>query len=328
MTRLIEASPHAIAEAASHIRKGDLVAIPTETVYGLAADARNGKAVARIFAAKGRPRFNPLIIHIENSTQAENFALFDDRARQLAEHFWPGPLTLILPRRKDNEISELATAGLDTIAIRAPAHPVARDLIAQTGPLAAPSANRSGRVSATTPAHVFEELEGHLAMILAAGSTEIGLESTVLDLSGDNPVILRPGAVLATDIATLLDTDVLNEAKESNPEKPKSPGLLLKHYAPEATLRLNAVDLEPGEALLAFGNTRFMGIRGGGAAKDLPDGRLANLSENADLYEASANLFKMLRGLDRSGTKKIAVMTIPDEGLGLAINDRLRRAAS
>ena len=329
------ASDQTIEEAAAILRAGGLVAMPTETVYGLAGNALDGKAVARIFEAKGRPNFNPLIIHCASAEEAARYVVMDDRARALAQSFWPGPLSMILPRVADCAVSELAGAGLPTLAVRVPAHPVARKLIEMAGvPLAAPSANVSGEISPTTPAHVAQSLgealkKGWVDMILAAGACEIGLESTVLDLSSGAPVILRPGAVAAEDIEAVLGENVVYEleAKDSNKNRPKSPGQLLRHYAPSVPLRLNAVDVAPGEALVAFGSIKFMGVRGVGSAKDMPDGMIRNLSEKTDLHEAAANLFAMLKALDRPEHAGIAVMAVPNTGLGIAINDRLKRAA-
>ena len=329
MSVIKTANPESIKEAADIIRSGGLVGMPTETVYGLAADATNGRAVAKIFEAKGRPAFNPLISHFARSDDILSHVNLRDEAvfRALVEAFWPGPLTLVLPRASASNIAELVTAGLDTLAVRVPAHKVARDLIRAAGvPLAAPSANISGTISATTPVHVAEGLGKKVDMILAAGPCEVGLESTVLDLSGAVPVILRPGGVTAEQIEEVLG--VHPELAESNEVNPKSPGMLLKHYAPSIPLRLNAADLKPGEALLAFGSDKFMGIRGGGAAKDLPPESRMNLSEEGDLHEAAANLFAMLRALDKPHHAGIAVMAIPGKGLGVAINDRLRRAAA
>lgn len=327
MTKVISASIPAIEEAAEVLKRGGLVAMPTETVYGLAANAFDGAAVARVFEAKGRPEINPLIVHVSSIEQAMELAVFNSRAEDVAHAFWPGPLTLVLPRRKDSKIAELAMAGLDTIALRMPAHKMALGLIKSCGfPLVAPSANKSGTLSPTTPAHVADSLGKAVDMILAAGSCEIGVESTVLDLSGDVPVILRPGSILAEEISDIIDEKVGYDTAAK--AAPSSPGQLLKHYKPDTPLRLNAIDLEPGEALLAFGSDKFMGIKGGGAAKDLPEKMKRNLSAESDLNEAAANLFAMLKELDKAGAKCIAVMAIPDEGLGIAINDRLRRAAS
>lgn len=327
MPRIVEASGDSIAEAARILAGGGLVAFPTETVYGLGADARNGEAVARIFSAKGRPSFNPLIIHVPDQNVAALYVRFDPRARAAARAFWPGPLTLILPRVEGCLISDLAGAGLSTLAVRVPAHPVAMALLSASGiPVAAPSANRSGALSPTAPVHVAQSLGDAVDLILAAGSCAVGLESTVLNLSGDKPAIVRPGAITASDLSPVLGCDVVYDS--GDPDRPSSPGQLLRHYAPSIPLRLGAVDVCPGEALLGFGSVRFMGLRGGaGAAADLPEDRRRNLSETGDLHEAAANLFAMLRVLDRPEHAGIAVMTVPDTGLGIAINDRLRRAA-
>lgn len=328
MPRLIEASQAAIAEASAMLAAGRLVALPTETVYGLGANALDGVAVAKIFAAKGRPQFNPLIVHVADREAAERYVVMNDTARRVAARFWPGPLTMILPRRADSGISELCSAGLPTLAIRVPAHPVAQALLAASGlPIAAPSANKSGTISPTTPVHVLQSLGDAVDLILAAGPCAVGLESTVLDVSGDVPVILRPGAVTAEDIGAVLGVAVGYDPG-AHGEEVKSPGQLLKHYAPSIPVRLNAVDVAPGEALLAFGSIKFMGMRGGGFARDLPDGALLNLSAQGDLYEAAANLFRMMRDLDRSPHRGIAVMNIPAHGIGIAINDRLHRAAA
>lgn len=328
---------HTIAEAAQILKNGGLVGMPTETVYGLAANALDGVAVAKIFEAKGRPSFNPLIIHVADAEAAEEIVEFNDHARSIAAAFWPGPITMILPRKpplisppqaggEEGGISELATAGLDTIAVRVPSHPVALELLRACGvPLAAPSANKSGSLSPTTPMHVAESLGDAVDLILAAGACKVGLESTVLDLSAEVPVVLRPGAITAEEMGEVLGIKV--GYAEGDVDAPKSPGLLLKHYAPDKPLRLRAIDLEPGEALLAFSSERFMGIKGGGAAKDLPESMRRNLSESGDLHEAAANLFAMLKELDNSEAKGIAAMAVPDIGLGIAINDRLKRAA-
>lgn len=314
-----------IREAAALLRGGHLVAFPTETVYGIGANAFDGRAVARIFEIKGRPSFNPVIVHVADTQAAEKLVEMDDRARAVAARFWPGPLTMILPRRDGCPVSELCSAGLPTLAVRAPAHAVAQKLLKECGfPLAAPSANKSGTVSATTPAYVAQSFGDEIDMVLASGACAIGLESTVLDLSGAEPAILRPGAATAEDLTPVLGSVDMDDGSH---EKPKSPGQLLRHYAPSVPLRLNAVDLMPGEALLAFGSEKFMGIRGGGAAKNLPDNSRRNLSETGDLNEAAANLFRMLHELDRPDHKSIAVMNIPERELGIAINDRLRRAA-
>jgi L-threonylcarbamoyladenylate synthase len=308
------ADSEAIARAAALLRGGRLVAFPTETVYGLGGDATNDHAVAAIFAAKGRPRFNPLIVHVPGLAEAEAFAVFDARARNLAAHFWPGPLSLVLPRRDGGGLSLLASAGLHTVAVRAPSHPVAQALLRATGrPVAAPSANRSGRISATEAAHVAAELGERVTLILDGGRCPVGLESTVLDLTGETPVLLRPGGVPLEALEALFGPI----AAAAGTGLPKSPGMLASHYAPLLPLRLDAVGARPGEALLAFGH-------------DPPPGfaEVLWLSRSGDLAEAAANLFAMLRRLDRAFFTGIAVMPIPEHGLGRAINDRLRRAAA
>lgn len=328
MSVIKASSPSVLREASDLLASGQLVVLPTETVYGLGANALDGAAVARIFEAKGRPSFNPVIVHVPDAEAAQEYVTMDARARAAAAAFWPGPLTMILPRRADCAISELCSAGLPTLAMRVPAHPVALALLKECGlPVAAPSANISGQISATTPQHVAEGLGDKVALILAAGPCAVGLESTVLDLSGETPVVLRPGAITAEQIGDALGIDVGYDFGDHG-DKVKSPGQLLKHYAPSIPVRLNAVDVAPGEALLAFGALRFMGIKGGGHAKDLPETALRNLSDTGDLHQAAANLFRMLRELDRPEHTGIAVMNIPDQGLGIAINDRLRRAAA
>jgi L-threonylcarbamoyladenylate synthase len=326
VTEILEATAENIQKAAQHLKSGGLVALPTETVYGLGADATNDRAVAGIFAAKGRPAFNPVIVHFKNKNDAAEAVEFNDKAELMASLFWPGPLTMILPRKKDTNISLLCSAGLPTLAVRCPAHPVAQQLITALGrPIAAPSANKSGNLSPTTPQHVLHSLGENAGLILAGGKTAVGLESTVVDMTGPIPLLLRPGAVTLEDLQQHIgEVKVQLEAVDGNPQ---SPGQLLKHYAPQTPLRLKAVDIKPGEALLAFGPVRFMGIQGGGSAKDLPRAALLNLSESGDLNEAAANLFAMLHQLDTGGFKAIAVMDIPETGLGMAINDRLRRAA-
>jgi L-threonylcarbamoyladenylate synthase len=309
--RIIFAAPEAIERAARLLRSGALVAFPTETVYGLGADATDAHAVAAVFAAKGRPHFNPLIIHVPDLAEAEALAEFDARARHVAAQFWPGPLSLVLPRRPSAGLSLLASAGLDTIAIRAPAHPVAQALLrAARLPIAAPSANRSGRVSPTEAAHVAAELD--VALILDDGRAPIGVESTVLDLSGEAPRLLRPGGVTLEKLRALLGPITIPAAGPL-----RSPGLLASHYAPALPLRLNASEARPGEALLAFGPHAPHGFA-----------EILWLSHSADLTEAAVNLFAMLRQLDRPVFSGIAVMPIPEYGLGHAINDRLSRASA
>jgi len=310
-------APETIARAAEIVRSGGLVAFPTETVYGLGADATSDKAVAAVFAAKARPRFNPLIIHFPDLAAAAAAAVFDARALTLARRFWPGPLTLVLPRRADCPVSLLACAGLETIAVRVPADDVAQALlVAAKRPLAAPSANPSGSVSPTTAAHVAEALGGKIALVLDGGPSRIGIESTVVDLSGQEARILRPGGVARADIEAVLGPLAPGPAGDS--AQPRSPGLALQHYAPSRPLRLDAESgpERPAEALLAFG-------------AHPPPGYAAvrNLSPAGDVVEAAANLFAMLRELDRPEYAQIAVMPVPESGLGEAINDRLRRAA-
>ena len=303
----------AIAEAARLLRGGGLVAFPTETVYGLGADATNGRAVARIFEAKGRPRFNPLIVHVASLAEARQYAMFSSAALRLAEAFWPGALTLVLPRAPDCQLSELVSAGLDTVALRVPAHPVAVRLLAASGvPVAAPSANASGRITATTAQHVAQSLGGKADLILDGGAATLGLESTVIGFDNDQPVLLRAGAISRSEIET-----VAGPLAAAEHGKVQSPGQLVSHYAPRAALRLDAMTVKPDEALLAFGPLTPPGARA-----------TLNLSVAGDLKEAAANLFAMLHTLDASGVKAIAVMPVPNTGLGEAINDRLQRAAA
>ena len=310
---LLPPTPEAIARAAALIREGRLVALPTETVYGLGGDATNDRAVAAVFEVKGRPHFNPLIVHVPGLAEAESIARFDARARRLAARFWPGPLSLVLRRHDGGRVSLLASAGLDTVAVRAPAHPVAQALLrAAERPVAAPSANRSGRVSPTTAAHVAAELGARVALILDGGACRVGLESTVLDLSDERPLLLRPGGISEEELSA-----VIGAIGPAAPGRHRSPGMLASHYAPSLPLRLDAREARPREALLAFG-------------PEAPDGFVETLclSRTGDLAESAANLFAMLRRLDRAEFAGIAVMPIPDKGLGRAINDRLRRAAA
>lgn len=311
-----KAEKGAIAAAAEHLRAGRLVAFPTETVYGLGADATQSRAVAEIFAAKGRPTFNPLIVHVLDVAAAERHVIFTPLARQLAGAFWPGPLTLVLDKREGSPLSDLVTGGLSSVAVRSPDHPVARALLEATGrPLAAPSANRSGHVSPTKAEHVAADLGDKVAMVLDAGATAHGLESTIVDARGDHPVLLRPGAVTVETIEAVIGGKVVRG--DIDAARPSAPGQLLSHYAPSARVRLEARDVLAGEALLAFG-------------PDVPAtaGAMLNLSPAGDLTEAASNLFAALRALDASGAEAIAVMPIPQSGLGEAINDRLRRAAA
>jgi L-threonylcarbamoyladenylate synthase len=298
-----------IAKAAAALKGGGLVILPTETVYGLAADAGNAHAVAAVYAAKGRPAFNPLIAHVADVAIARRIARFDARAEALAERFWPGPLTLVLPVADEAAVCDLARAGLDSVAVRAPAHPLSHTLLAAFGgPLVAPSANRSGRPSPTTFADAMEETGASAAAVLDGGPCTIGLESTVVALL-DAPRLLRPGSVTRAQIEA-----VIGPLSEADTDAQRSPGRLARHYAPNAPLRLEAEGPRPGEAFLAFGPS---------ADRD----RTWSLSPTRDLAEAAANLFAHLRAADRSGASAIAVAPIPQEGLGEAINDRLRRAA-
>ena len=311
---VVAATPEAIARAAALLGEGRLVAFPTETVYGLGADATNARAVAAIFEAKGRPRFNPLIVHVPSLDRVRALAELTAAGCTLAAAFWPGPLTLVLRKAPDCPVADLTTAGLDTIAVRVPAHPLGRALLEAAGvPIAAPSANRSGHVSPTTAAHVAADLGHRVAMILDGGATPVGLESTVVDVTGDTPVILRPGGIAREDIARVLGRPIAL-AKDQN-ERPASPGMLSQHYAPSTRLRLDAHAAQPGEALIAFGPA------------PPHNGPCVNLSPTGDVTEAAANLFAALRTLDSAGAVAIAVMPIPETGLGEAINDRLRRAA-
>ena len=310
-TRVLQAGTTAIAAAAECLKAGGLVAFPTETVYGLGADAGNGEAVARLYAAKGRPRFNPLIAHVSSLEAARRLGRFDATAEELAAAFWPGPLTLVLPKLPGAGVADLALAGLDSVAVRVPAHPVARALLAAVnGPVVAPSANRSGHVSPTEAAHVLADLRGRIDMVLDGGSCPVGLESTIVGCL-DAPTLLRPGGVPRDAIERTLGRK-LTDAKGGD-DAPLAPGMLASHYAPKARLRLNAATAESGEVLLGFGPA--------------PNAAL-NLSRRGDLIEAAANLFSHLRALDASGAKRIAVMKVPHEGLGEAINDRLTRAAA
>jgi L-threonylcarbamoyladenylate synthase len=305
MTTLAAAAD--LDDAVRVLRSGGLVAFPTETVYGLGADAANGRAVARIFEAKGRPHFNPLIVHVRDAAEAMRHAVFHAPARKLAEVFWPGALTLVLPRAADCRLSDLVSAGLDTVALRVPAHPIAARLIAESGlPIAAPSANASGRITATTAAHVARSLGDKVDVIIDGGATPLGLESTVVGFDGERPVLLRAGAVAREAIEAAVGPLAAPD------DVVRSPGQLASHYAPQATLRLDATRARAGETLLGFGSGAPEAAR--------------NLSPTGDLREAAANLFAMLHELDSAGA--IAVMPIPHEGLGEAINDRLARAAA
>jgi L-threonylcarbamoyladenylate synthase len=324
-TRIIKADPAAAEAAARCLAAGGLLAFPTETVYGLGADACNGQAVARLYAAKGRPAFNPLICHVQDQAAAARLGMLDADAGRLARALWPGPLTLVVPKRPGCEVAELATAGLATIALRVPDHPVARAILrAFGGPVVAPSANRSGHVSPTTAAHVLADLRGRIDLIIDGGATPVGVESTIVACL-DRPVLLRPGGLPRADIERALGHALPESRAAFLPDEsgldpgaaPMAPGQLASHYAPRAGLRLDAARVQAGEALLAFGPVLPPGA--GSAAHVL------NLSPRGDLIEAAANLFSHLRALDTPGVSVIAVMPVPQQGLGEAINDRLRR---
>ncbi len=300
-----------IEQAAALLRAGELVAFPTETVYGLGADATNGAAVARIFAAKNRPSFNPLIAHVPDTQAARRLVVFDDLAERLAARFWPGALTLVLPRQEDCPVAAICSAGLDTLAVRVPAGDIAQNLLRATGrPVAAPSANPSGRLSPTTAAHVRDGLGDRVAMILDGGACAVGVESTVVGIFDGQAVLMRPGGLSVEEIEEV--TGPLQQP-DGETTTPASPGMLASHYAPRGVLRLNADSAQDGEILIGFGPDAPAGI---------------NLSPSGDLVEAAANLFQVLHDIDHAGATRIAVMPIPRHGLGLAINDRLTRAAA
>jgi L-threonylcarbamoyladenylate synthase len=337
VTRVAGASVGAVKDARSVLAAGGLVAFPTETVYGLGADATNDKAVAKLYAVKERPAFNPLIAHVASLAAAKRLAVFDDDALRLAHAFWPGPLTLVLPKAAHCPVGLLATAGLDTIAVRVPSHPVAHDILVAFGkPVVAPSANRSGKVSPTTAQHVLHDLRDRIELLINDGPAPLGIESTIVACLG-GPVLLRPGAVDRDALEKVLGAAIAPPAHghtgnghapargAASPESahapaPLAPGMLASHYAPRTPLRMDAAEVAPGEALLAFG-------------ADLPPGAnhaaaMLNLSARGDLVEAAANLFAHLRSLDTQGATAIAVAPIPDRGIGEAINDRLHHAAA
>ena len=317
ITRLTEASPEAIADAAACLRAGGLVAMPTETVYGLAADATSNAAVAGIYAAKERPAINPLISHVLDVDAAREHAIFGPEAETLARAFWPGPLTLVLPTASSCQISLLARAGLETVAVRSPSHETARALIAAVGvPLAAPSANRSGAVSPTTAAHVVADLDGRVDWILDAGPCRHGLESTIIGCLAGPPQLLRAGAITREAIESVLGSPIFLRGWART--APNAPGQLPSHYAPNAELRLGAATTSADEAALDFG----------GSLKRSASSERLDLSPSGDLVEAASHLFSYLRALDAAGVARIAVAPIPSHGLGAAINDRLRRAAA
>ncbi|MCW9042473.1 MAG: L-threonylcarbamoyladenylate synthase [Pseudopelagicola sp.] len=308
-TEILTADASDIDRAAARLNRGELVAFPTETVYGLGGDARDDMAVARIFEAKARPQFNPLIVHVDSVQTAQRYVQWCDTADRLASAFWPGPLTLVLPLRPDAGLSALVTADLPTLAIRVPAHPVARALLtAFDGPVAAPSANPSGKISPTTAAHVIAGLSGRIAAVVDGGACNVGLESTIVGLS-ETPTLLRPGGLPLEALEAALGAPL---ALRGSDDPLSAPGQMTSHYAPGAPVRLNATDLRPGEKLLGFGKVEAA----------------MNLSPSGDLTEAAANLFHHLHAMDTLNAKGIAVSPIPDHGLGRAINDRLRRAAA
>jgi L-threonylcarbamoyladenylate synthase len=323
MTETLNRTDRDIGRAAVLLAQGELVAFGTETVYGLGADARNAKAVAAIFDAKGRPHFNPLICHYETEEAAFADVEESDTARRLADMFWPGPLTMVLPRRVTCPVALLAGAGLETLAVRVPAHPVATRLLRALGrPIAAPSANRSGGISPTSVAHVLDGLEGRIAAVIDSGTCRVGLESTVIDLTGPVPFLLRPGGVNLESLEAAIGPvrRGITPGQAEATRTLRSPGMLVSHYAPKLPLRVDATSVLPGEALLAFG----LPLAG---AK-----LMFQLSAERNLNEAAAQLFEALHWLDakapEAGLRRIAVMKIPETGLGLAINDRLTRAAA
>lgn len=308
-TRIGRYGKAVIAEAAAFIRDGQTVAVPTETVYGLAARADSGEAVARIYAAKGRPSFNPLIVHVADMEKAAQIASFNEPARRLAEAFWPGPLTLVLPVREDAPLASLTTAGLNTVALRMSAHRAMRDLLEATGlPLAAPSANASGTISPTRAQHVARSLAGRIPFIIDDGPTSLGVESTIVGLAGGKAQLLRPGPVTLEEIARIIGPVSMRDEADAI----SAPGQMASHYAPSKPLRLNATDARAGEWLIGFG----------------PVAGAVSLSRTGDLVEAAAKLFDLLHEADMQDRPAIAIAPIPGDGLGLAINDRLRRAAA
>jgi L-threonylcarbamoyladenylate synthase len=321
-TRLLGTDAAAIEAAARCLAAGGLVAFPTETVYGLGADAADSRAVARLYEAKGRPAFNPLIAHVTDVGAARKLARFDADAGRLAEEFWPGPLTLVLPKAEGCPIAELATAGLDTVAVRVPQHPAAQNILAAFGkPIVAPSANRSGHVSPTQAAHVLADLRGRVDLIIDGGATPVGIESSVVACIGV-PALLRPGGVPREAIERALGRPLAQPSRPvdaaAGGAAPAAPGMLPAHYAPHTPLRLDVADVAPGEVLLAFGPLLAAGAD--------QAARVLNLSPGGDLVEAAANLFSHLRSLDAAAAPRIAVMPVPHSGLGEAINDRLQRA--
>jgi L-threonylcarbamoyladenylate synthase len=320
-TQILPADAAAVALAARCLGEGGLVAFPTETVYGLGADAANADAIARLYEAKGRPSFNPLIAHVADIAAARQIARFDATATRLADAFWPGPLTLVLPKTRDCAVADLATAGLDTVAVRVPMHPIARGILATFGgAVVAPSANLSGHISPTSAEHVAADLGGLIDLIVDGGPVNVGVESTIVGCF-DTPMLLRPGGQPREEIERVLGHALARPPEDATHEtsQPLAPGMLASHYAPRTPVRLNAKEVAAGEVLLAFGPDPIPGT----------DKALAvmNLSPRGDLNEAATHLFGYLRALDAKGGRAIAVMGVPHHGLGEAINDRLRRAA-
>ena len=320
-TPILPAGEAALAKAVRCLAEGGLVAYPNETVYGLGADATNPAAVARLYLAKGRPAFNPLIAHVGDIAAGMRLARFDGTAIALARAFWPGPLTLVLPKTPDCPVADLATAGLETIATRLPSHPVALQILrAFGGPVVAPSANLSGHVSPTTAAHVQADLDGLIDLIVDGGPVEVGVESTIVGCF-DEPMLLRPGGLPRGEIERVLGRALRQPPADADSDsgQPLAPGMLASHYAPRTKVRLDAGHVEAGEVLLAFGSNAVAGVDAATI--------VMNLSARGDLAEAATNLFGYLRALDVSGARAIAVMPVPHHGLGEAVNDRLRRAA-
>lgn len=317
MAQIISTDASSLQQAANALSQGKLVALPTETVYGLAADATNGRAVAGIFSAKGRPHFNPLIAHVANIDMAARYVQFDEVSRRLAEKFWPGPLTLVLPLREGAEIHPLVTAGLTTLAVRMPRGPVAGIIAALDRPLAAPSANSSGRISATSAQAVQDDLGGKLDLIVDGGACVVGLESTIVKIDNGQALLLRPGGLAAEEIEAFIGQSLHRLDQRAAIQ---APGMMASHYAPDATMRLNVCEVHEGEALLAFGGQRVAG-----ADKAVA---VLNLSSSGDLQEAAVHLFDYMKRLDAVGATTIAVESVPHQGLGEAINDRLARAAA
>ena len=314
--KILRPSPNNISSAARSLKQGKLIAFPTETVYGLAANAMSDQSVAKVFQVKERPSFNPLIIHFHNIESAKKFVKFNKHASILAKKFWPGSLTLVLPKKKNCMISLLASAGLDSLAIRVPKNKIARELIKKSGlPIAAPSANISGTISPTTAKHVLQNLPKNNVKILDGGKCKVGIESTIIDLTKKNIFLLRPGGLEISKIEKILGLKILPH-KNTSPSRPKSPGQMNFHYAPRVPLRINIKRIVPSEALLSFGKHKHRSFK-----KEL------NLSFRGNLKEAASNLFKMLHTLDKKKFSSIAVMPIPKKGLGIAINDRLLKAS-